>query len=93
MTGRARWWVLTAVSLATLMTYLDNNVINVAIPTIQRSLHLSVTGLEWIVSASRPSASASCSARPTTAVLVSRVRSPSSRAGSAMESNSLGEIT
>lgn len=50
MTARARWWVLTAVSLATLMTYLDNNVINVAIPTIQRSLHLSVTGLEWIVS-------------------------------------------
>jgi EmrB/QacA subfamily drug resistance transporter len=50
VTARARWWVLTAVSLATLMTYLDNNVINVAIPTIQRSLHLSVTGLEWIVS-------------------------------------------
>jgi EmrB/QacA subfamily drug resistance transporter len=38
------------VSLATLMAYLDNNVINVAIPTIQRSLHLSVSGLEWIVS-------------------------------------------
>jgi EmrB/QacA subfamily drug resistance transporter len=50
VTARARWWALTAVSLATLMTYLDNNVINVAIPTIQRSLHLSVTGLEWIVS-------------------------------------------
>ena len=50
MTAKARWWALTAVSLATLMTYLDNNVINVAIPTIQRSLHLSVTGLEWIVS-------------------------------------------
>jgi EmrB/QacA subfamily drug resistance transporter len=50
MTGRTRWWALTAVSLATLMTYLDNNVINVALPTIQRSLHLSVSGLEWIVS-------------------------------------------
>jgi EmrB/QacA subfamily drug resistance transporter len=50
VTARARWWALTAVSLATLMTYLDNNVINVAIPTIQRSLHLSVSGLEWIVS-------------------------------------------
>jgi EmrB/QacA subfamily drug resistance transporter len=50
MTARARWWALTAVSLATLMTYLDNNVTNVALPTIQRSLHLSVTGLEWIVS-------------------------------------------
>ncbi len=50
MTDRARWWALTAVSLATLMTYLDNNVINVALPTIQHSLHLSVSGLEWIVS-------------------------------------------
>ncbi len=32
------------------MTYLDNNIVNVAIPTIQRSLHLSVSGLEWVVS-------------------------------------------
>ena len=39
-----------AVSLATFMTYLDNNVVNVAIPTIQRSLHLSISGLEWVVS-------------------------------------------
>ena len=50
MTSRARWGALAVVSLATLMAYLDNNVINVAIPTIQRSLHLSVSGLEWIVS-------------------------------------------
>jgi EmrB/QacA subfamily drug resistance transporter len=45
-----RWWTLVAVSLATFMTYLDNNVTNVAIPTIQRSLHLSVASLEWVVS-------------------------------------------
>jgi EmrB/QacA subfamily drug resistance transporter len=45
-----RWWALAAVSLATLMTYLDNNIVNVAIPTIQRDLHLSVSGLEWVVS-------------------------------------------
>jgi EmrB/QacA subfamily drug resistance transporter len=50
MAERARWWALTAVSLATLMSYLDNNVTNVALPTIERSLHLSVSGLEWIVS-------------------------------------------
>jgi EmrB/QacA subfamily drug resistance transporter len=50
MTGRARWWALAAVSLATLMSYLDNNVVNVALPTIQHSLHVSVSGLEWIVS-------------------------------------------
>jgi EmrB/QacA subfamily drug resistance transporter len=45
-----RWWALVAVALATFMTYLDNNVTNVAIPTIQRSLHLSTAGLEWVVS-------------------------------------------
>jgi EmrB/QacA subfamily drug resistance transporter len=45
-----RWLTLVAVSLATFMTYLDNNVTNVAIPTIQRSLHLSTAGLEWVVS-------------------------------------------
>ena len=45
-----RWWSLAVVSLATFMTYLDLNVINVAIPTIQHSLHLSVAGLEWVVS-------------------------------------------
>ena len=45
-----RWWALVAVGLATFMTYLDNNVTNVAIPTIQRDLHLSIAGLEWVVS-------------------------------------------
>src|SRR5579859_2121536 len=45
-----RWWTLVAVGLATFMTYLDNNVTNVAIPTIERSLHLSISGLEWVVS-------------------------------------------
>jgi EmrB/QacA subfamily drug resistance transporter len=32
------------------MTFLDNNVVNVALPSIQRDLHLSISGLEWIVS-------------------------------------------
>ncbi|MCT9934092.1 MFS transporter [Planotetraspora sp. A-T 1434] len=49
MTGR--WWALVAVALATFMTYLDNNVVNVALPTIQRDLGLTISGLEWIVSA------------------------------------------
>ena len=47
----ARSWILLAVSLGTFMTYLDNNIINVAIPTIQRDLHLSQSGIEWVVSA------------------------------------------
>jgi EmrB/QacA subfamily drug resistance transporter len=42
--------ILIAVSLATFMTYLDNNIVNVAIPAIQRDLHLSTAGQEWVVS-------------------------------------------
>ncbi|GAA4618935.1 MFS transporter [Actinoallomurus liliacearum] len=50
MESRRRWWTLTGVALATFMTYLDNNVVNVALPSIQRDLHLTLSGLEWIVS-------------------------------------------
>src|SRR4051794_8674989 len=50
MPSPARAWTLVAVSLATFMTYLDNNIVNVAIPAIQRGLHLSTSGLEWVVS-------------------------------------------
>jgi len=45
-----RPWALFAVALATFMTYLDNNIVNVAIPAIQRDLGLSTSGLEWVVS-------------------------------------------
>ena len=43
-------WALVAVGLATFMTYLDNNIVNVAIPDIQRELGLSTAGIEWVVS-------------------------------------------
>jgi EmrB/QacA subfamily drug resistance transporter len=46
-----KWLALVAVALATFMTYLDNNVVNVALPSIQRDLDLSIEGLEWIASA------------------------------------------
>ncbi len=41
---------LAAVSLATFMTSLDNTVVNVALPSIQRDLRLSLGGLEWTAS-------------------------------------------
>lgn len=50
MDSRRRWWTLVGVALATFMTFLDNNVVNVALPSIQRELHLTISGLEWIVS-------------------------------------------
>ena len=43
-------WALVAVALATFMTYLDNNIVNVAIPDIQRELGLTTAGIEWVVS-------------------------------------------
>lgn len=50
MDNRRNVWALVAVALATFMTYLDNNIINVAIPVIENDLHLSTAGIEWIVS-------------------------------------------
>ncbi len=46
-----RGLALAAVGLATFMTSLDNTVVNVALPSIQRDLGLSLPGLEWIASA------------------------------------------
>lgn len=43
-------WTLAVVGLATFMTYLDNNIVNVAIPDIQRELELSTAGIEWVAS-------------------------------------------
>jgi len=51
MTTAHRRWILLTVALATFMTYLDNNIVNVAIPDIQRDLRLTTAGLEWVVSA------------------------------------------
>src|SRR5215469_13299348 len=42
---------LGAVSLVTFMTSLDNTVVNVALPSIQKDLRLSLGGLEWVASA------------------------------------------
>jgi len=44
-----KWWTLAAVSFGLFMIMLDNTVVNVALPSIQRSLHLKVSELEWVV--------------------------------------------
>src|SRR6266511_2899522 len=50
MNPRKRAWTLAAVGLAMFVTSLDNTVVNVALPSIQRDLHLSIGGLQWVVS-------------------------------------------
>src|SRR5262249_46028895 len=49
--GNRRWWALGAMCFALFMIMLDNTVVNVALPSIQRSLHASTSSLEWTVNA------------------------------------------
>jgi MFS family permease len=45
-----KWWTLAAVSLGLFMIMLDNTVVNVALPSIERDLGARLSELEWIVS-------------------------------------------
>jgi EmrB/QacA subfamily drug resistance transporter len=47
----SRWWTLGAMCFALFMVMLDNTVVNVALPSIQRDLHASLSALEWTVNA------------------------------------------
>jgi EmrB/QacA subfamily drug resistance transporter len=46
----SRWWTLGAMCFALFMIMLDNTVVNVALPSIQRDLHASLSALEWTIS-------------------------------------------
>jgi EmrB/QacA subfamily drug resistance transporter len=47
----SRWWTLAAMCFALFMVMLDNTVVNVALPSIQRDLHASLSALEWTINA------------------------------------------
>jgi EmrB/QacA subfamily drug resistance transporter len=47
----SRWWTLGAMCFALFMVMLDNTVVNVSLPSIQRDLHASLSSLEWTVNA------------------------------------------
>jgi EmrB/QacA subfamily drug resistance transporter len=44
-----KWWTLAAVSVGLFMIMLDNTVVNVALPSMRQSLHMSLSELEWVV--------------------------------------------
>jgi EmrB/QacA subfamily drug resistance transporter len=46
-----KWWTLVAVAFGLFMIMLDNTVVNVALPSIQRDLKVDVSSLEWVVNA------------------------------------------
>jgi EmrB/QacA subfamily drug resistance transporter len=46
-----KWWTLGAVAVGLFMIMLDNTVVNVALPSIQKDLGISIAELEWVVNA------------------------------------------
>src|SRR5215212_8439056 len=47
----AKWWALAAMCFALFMVMLDNTVMNVALPSIQREFDTSIGALEWAINA------------------------------------------
>jgi EmrB/QacA subfamily drug resistance transporter len=46
-----KWWTLAAVAFGLFMIMLDNTVVNVALPSMQRALKIDRAELEWVVNA------------------------------------------
>jgi len=48
---RRRWWTLVVLSISLIVISLDNTILNVALPTLERDLGASSSQLQWIVDA------------------------------------------
>ncbi len=48
---RSRWIALVVLCVGMLMIVLDQTIVNVALPSIQRDLHFSTSSLAWVVNA------------------------------------------
>jgi EmrB/QacA subfamily drug resistance transporter len=46
-----RWYTLGVLCLSLLVIVVDSTIVNVALPTLARTLHASTSGLQWIVDA------------------------------------------
>jgi hypothetical protein len=46
-----RWWALALLAMAEFVVVLDASIVNIALPSIGRGLHFSLTGLSWVVNA------------------------------------------
>jgi hypothetical protein len=55
--GKNSKLVLAAMIFAVSMTFIDQTIVAIAIPTLQKDVHLSTTGTQWMRSS--PSAAAS----------------------------------
>ena len=46
-----RWWALVLLAMADFMVILDASIVNIALPSIGRGLHISLASLSWVVNA------------------------------------------
>jgi EmrB/QacA subfamily drug resistance transporter len=48
-TGNRKTLVLAAMIFAVAMTFIDQTIVSIAVPEIQRNLHLTTNGVQWVV--------------------------------------------
>lgn len=46
-----RWLALGVIAIAQLMVVLDTSIVNIALPSAQRSLHISLANRQWVITA------------------------------------------
>jgi len=46
-----RWWALALLAMAEFVVVLDASIVNIALPSIGRGLHISLANLSWVVNA------------------------------------------
>jgi MFS family permease len=47
--GRRRWWVLAVMSVGALIIFIDNTVVNTALPRMALDLRASTSTLQWVI--------------------------------------------
>ena len=46
-----RWWALVLLAMAEFVVVLDASIVNIALPSVGRGLHISLANLSWVVNA------------------------------------------
>jgi len=49
--NRDKTWVLAAAVLGSTMAFVDESVVNVALPTIEADLHTTLAAMQWVINA------------------------------------------
>jgi EmrB/QacA subfamily drug resistance transporter len=46
-----RWWILAVLAIAQLMIVVDASIVNIALPSAQKALHISTANRQWVITA------------------------------------------